>query len=333
MSKIYLHYSDKTLVLDSSENLLYPLQGSLLRWDNLRVAFAVSLTQSTTDDNAGFTNVETLPIASTAPILNHLSFGIKNRGLQLPGEAGCSFAGYSNASDSNGSSLGFFGSTLFQSTKDVYSFNVNLVPTGISGYAVTSSPRTINLSVPFNSSGSFYTLPANSNVNFNGTVAQLASSLSDGATTVSLKASPPVTIFSNVNGSAVSNQVRPAVSLGCSIGSSYQYSTDTTISRCLQYPVGFVMQGSSNYATIVVMDYKVTNRGTVSQTMQVGYQFTPNVGDTSIAALQAAMVAYTPNFESSAFSFNTTMPTALFFRWPFVTTRLRLHSICAKKFG
>src|SRR4051812_42288484 len=126
MSKIYIHYTDKTLVLDSSENLMYPLLGSLLRWDNLRVAFALSLTQSQTDDNYGFYDTETLPIVGGSPLLNRFSIGIKNRGLELPGEAGCNFAGLTNHSASNGSSLGFVNSTILASTKDVITYPVTV---------------------------------------------------------------------------------------------------------------------------------------------------------------------------------------------------------------
>lgn len=333
MSQIYLHYTDKTLVLDSSENLLYPLLGSLLRWDNLRVAFAVSLTQSQTDNNAGFSAVETLPMVSASPILNRVSIGLKNRGLELPGEAGCNFAGYSANSTSNGSSLGFFNSTITLSTQDVITFPVSVLPTGVSGYAITAAPVTIPLSIPFNDQGTFYSLPVGQNVVFNGKVAQIASPLSNGQSSVSLQASPSITIFNtDVGGQAKSLQVSAAASLGALNGLSSSFSTSSIPSQCLQFPASFVMQGNSNYATILIMDFKCTNRGSPTQTVHVGYQFVPNIGDTSITNMEAMMAAYTPTFESSVFGYNTTMPTCLFVRWPFSTTRLRIHSIAAKKF-
>lgn len=334
MSKIYIHYTDKTLVLDSSENLLYPLLGSLLRWDNLRVAFALSLTQSTTDDNAGFADTETCPIVSNAPILNHVSIGLKNRGLELPGEAGCTFLGYTNQNGSNGSSLGTFSSVITASTKDVITFPLQLSPTGVSGYMLTSSPMTVPLASAFNDQGTFYSLPADQNVVFNGKTVQIASPLSNGQTTVSLKASPSTTLFNtDLAGTAKSLQIDAGASLGTVVGTSYNTTTTTIPSKCISFPASFVMQGSSNYATILVMDFQVTNRGNSSQAVKCGYQVIPNIGDTSIENLEALMAAYSPTFEMPSFvGMSSAMPTCLFIRWPFPRTRLRIHSITAKKF-
>ncbi len=334
MSQIYIHFTDKTLVLGSSENLLYPLLGSLLRWDTLRVAFALSLTQSTTDNNAGFANVETLPIVGGNPTLNRVSIGLKNKGLELPGETNCTFVGYSNdPSTSNGSSLGFASSVIQLSTKDVITFPMNVQATGISGYAITSSPTTLNLTAPFDNLGTFYTLPTDNPVIFNGKATKLASPLGNGQTQVHLYASPSVTLFNaDLAGTAKSTQIGAAASLGCSNGTSAQFTTTTNTSQCLSFPASFVMQGSSNYATIMLMEFKCTNRGTPSQTVQVGYQFIPNIGDTSITHLESLMSSYVPAFTSSAFNYNVTMPTSLFVRWPFPQTRLRIHSIAAKKF-
>jgi hypothetical protein len=334
MSQIYIHYTDKTLVLDSSENLLYPLLGSLLRWDNLRVAFAISLTQSLSDNNAGFADTETLPIASNMPILNHVSIGLKNRGLELPGEAGCTFLGYTNQNGSNGSSLGKFTEVITLSTKDVITFNMTLQNPGVSGYAITSTPKTVNLTAPFNDQGTFYQLPAGQEVKFNGKSVELASPLGNGQSTVSLVASPSTTLFNaDVAGTAKSLQIDAGASLGTVVGTSYNTSTSVIPSQCISFPASFVMQGNSNYATILVMDFKVQNRGTPSQSVKCGYQVVPNVGNTSITNLEALMASYSPTFEMPSYvGMSSAMPTCVFVRWPFPKTRLRIHAITAKKF-
>ncbi len=312
---------------------MYPLLGSLLRWDNLRVAFALSLTQSATDNNAGFNVVETLPIVGGAPVLNRVSIGIKNRGLELPGQVGCNFAGFSNYGASNGSSLGFVSSTILLSTKDVVTYPLTLTPPGISGYAITAVPRTVPLATPYDDQGLFYPLPADQNVIFNGKTVQIASPLGNGQSFVSLKASPSTTLFNaDVNGTAKSLQVSPSTSLGVTMGTTNSMTQDSTPSKCLTFPASFVMQGSSNYATILVMNFETTNRGTPSQTMKVGYQVIPNIGDTSVTNMNALMTSYSPIFESTVQSFGVSMPTTLFVRWPFATTRLRIHCITAKKF-
>lgn len=332
MSRIYLHYTDKTLILDSSENLSYPLLGSLLRWNNLRVAFAFSLTQSTIDDNAGFANTESLPIVGNVPLLNRVSIGLKSKGLELPGDVGCSFAGFSNAGSTNGSSLGVVDNTVVLSTRDTYSFNVNLFPS--TGYVLTSTPQIVPLSAPFNNSGSLYSLPIDQIINFNGVSAQLTSPLNNGETQVYLKAEPPVNILpNNWFGSAKSDLVFPDVSLGCSIDGTYNYTHQTgNASQTLFFPPSFVMQSANNYATVVILDFVVGNRGQTSQTMKVGYEVIPFVTDTSSDSLSEKMASYSPTFESIAQPFNTAMPTCLFVRWPFNTTRLRIHSLGAKRF-
>ena len=332
MSSIYIHYTDKTLVLDSSENLIYPMLGSLLKWDNLRVAFAISLTQSLSDNNAGFGNDEALPIINGLPILNRLSFGLKNRGLELPGEAGCSFCGYSNPNGSNGSSVGTVDGTILTSTADMYTFNVNLQNPGGVGYSVDSSPLVVPLNGVYSASGTAKILQVGQPVLFNGKTTFLQAPLSDGQNTVTLNAASPLIISpSELNGTARSDLIQVNTSLGGSIGSSHSYSTTSSLGHALQFPASFVMQGSSNYSTIVVMDYVVTNRGTSSQQVKVGYQVIPNEGDTSVPNMEAKISAYLPTYESSFIGFNTTMPTCFFIRWPFATTRLRLHSLVIKR--
>lgn len=332
MSSIYLHYDDKTLVLDSSENLLYPLLGSLLKWDNLRIGIAVSLTQSMTDNNAGFYATESLPIVSGGPLLNRLSIGLKNRGTELPGEDGSVFAGISNATNSQGSSLGFYGSTIVLAPESTYNFDVKLAWTG-ANHIVSGSSLTIPLAVPFDNSGTAHVVSIGSPLNFHGNVVYLDSTLANSQNFVQVSAPSPVTITATqLTGYAPSDVVKPVISLGTTINNSRQYSSNLSVSTAFQYPASFVMQGSTNYASIVILDYIVTNRGLPSQAIKIGYQVIPNEGDTSPDNLEAKMGAYTPNFESSTLPFNTTMPTSFFIRWPFNTTRLRLHSLVVKKY-
>ncbi len=273
-------------------------------------------------------------MVADTPLLNRVSIGIKNRGLELPGEANCNFIGYSNASASNGTSLGFVNDTILLSTSDTISYNVNLTPTGVSGYNITSTPITIPLSTPFNASGVFYSLPAGQNVVFNGKTAQIAFPLGNAQSQVVLSAEPPVNILNADRfGVAKSLQVSPSASLGAVRSTiSSQFTSSTNVSQCLTFPASFVMQGSTNYASVVVMDFKCTNRGQSSQIVSVGYQIIPNIGDTSVHNLEALMTSYVPILQSANFSYNTTMPTCLFVRWPFQTTRLRIHSIAAKRF-
>lgn len=331
ISKIYTHYTDKTLVLDSSENLLYPLLGSLLKWDSLRVAFALSLTQSQSDDNAGFAETESLPIYSRSPILNHISIGLKNKGLELPGEAGCTFLGYTNHSASNGTSLGKFNEVITLSTKDVITYPITLVN---GTYSITNMPTGINLAVPFDNQGTFYNLPAEQIVLFNGKFTQLSEPLGNGQDVINLKASPSTTLTtSDLNGTARSLQIAAGSSLGTVVGTNYNTHLTTVPSQCISFPASFVMQGWSNYATILVMDFQVLYRGTGSQQVKCGYQVVPNVGDTSIKNLESYMASYAPTFEMSGFvSLTNAMPTSLFIRWPFQRTRLRIHAIAAKRF-
>lgn len=331
-SQIYIHFTDKTLVLDSSENLLYPLLGSMLKWDELRVGIALSLTQSASDNNAGFSTQETLPIVSNLPLLNRFSIGLKNRGLELPGEVGCSFAGFSNANNSDGSSLGFFEGTLFASHANKYGFNVNLANTG-SNHRVSGVPVTIPLSTPFNASGTTHILSPGETINFGGNVVTLSSSVSHGQTNVTVYAPSLVTITAaQLNGSTSSNVIRPNTCIGGSINNTFTFTQTSSISQALTFPASFVMQGSSNYSSVLLLSFKTTNRGTFSQTMKVGMQVVPYIGDTSPANVESLMTSFSPLFETSVFGYNTTMPTCLFIRWPFITTRLRIHSLCAKKF-
>lgn len=333
MSKIYIHYVDKTLVLDSGENLVYPLLGSLLKWDELRVAMSLSLTQSTVDDNAGFSTNESLPIVGGTPILNRVAIGLKNRGTELPGEAGCSFAGFSNATDTDGSSLGYYDSTIMLSTRRAFGFNVNLSWTG-QNHVISGSVATLPLSTPFNASGTTQVLPVGQPINYGGNVVYLNSPVSNGQTSIEVTAPSPVTItISQLNGSTESTtMVRPNLSLGCSINSTYQYSQTSSASQTVNFPASFVMQGSTNYSSVMMMSFKTTNRGTSSQTMQVGCTVVPNIGDTSANNLEAMLSTYVPAYESSVFGFNTIMPSTFFVRWPFSSTRLRMHSLVIKKF-
>jgi hypothetical protein len=270
-------------------------------------------------------------MVSGSPLLNRVSIGLKSRGTDLPGDDGCSFMGYSNAGLSDGSSLGFLDSTIMLSTRSTYTFNINLTPTGSPGYAITSSPTIIPLSTPFNNSGTFYTLPTDQPVNFNGTMVSLGAPLGHAQSQVSLRADTPVFIApNNWNGTAKSNQVIPSASLGGSISSNFQYSETNNVSQCVTFPAGFVMQGSTNYATVMILDFKVTNRNTPSQKIQVGYQTVPYIGDTSNSNMMALMSSYVAQFESAQFAY-TQMPTSLFVRWPFSTTRLRIHALAARR--
>lgn len=312
---------------------MYPLLGSLLKWDELRIAMSISLTQSTSDNNAGFTTNESLPIIGGTPILNRVSIGLKNRGTELPGEAGCSFAGFSNASDTDGSSLGYYDSTLMLSSRRAFGFNLNLAWTG-SNHVISGSPVTLNLSSAFNASGTTQVLPVGQPISYNGNVVYLQSPVSNGQTSITVSAPSPITIgISELAGSTESTtMVRPNLSLGCSINSTYQYSQTDSASQTINFPASFVMQGSTNYSSVVMMSFKTTNRGTASQTMRVGCQVVPNIGDTSSTNLEAMLSTYVPAYESSVFNFNTLMPTTFFVRWPFSTTRLRMHSFVIKKF-
>ena len=303
----------------------------MLKWDNLRVAFSLSLTQSQTDDNAGFAETESLPISNGAPILNHVSFGLKNKGLELPGVNGCTFLGYTNHEASNGSSLGKFSDVITLSTKDVITFGINLQN---GTYALTETPIEVNLTAPFDDQGTFYTLPAEQAVVFNGKAAMLSYPLNNGQSVVNLKASPSTTLSTlDLNGNARSQQIAAGGSIGSVVGTVYNTSTTTIPSQCVSFPASFVMQGSSNYATIFVMDFKVLYRGTGSQQVKCGYQVIPNIGDTSIKNLESYMASYVPTFEMPSYvSMTAAMPTCLFIRWPFQKTRLRVHSITAKRF-
>lgn len=266
-------------------------------------------------------------------MLNRVAIGLKSKGTELPGESGCVFIGYSNASGSNGSSLGFVDTTIMLSSADTYTFDVSLTPGPSGGYPITSSPVTIPLAVPFSSSGTFYDLPAEQAINFAGVQVQLAAPLNDGDTSVQIKAEPPVTITaSNWVGKAKSNQIQPHVALGCSNGETFTHTESNLTSQCLIFPPGFVMQNPAAYSTVVVFDFKVTNRGLPSQQIQVGYQVVPFVGDTYKENLSSLMAAYTPTFESASLPFNSVMPTCVFIRWPFTKTRFRIHSIGVKKF-
>ena len=331
MSSIYLHYDDKTLILDSSENLLYPILGSLQKWDNLRVGIAVSLTQSTSDNNAGFFENETLPITSGTPLLNRISIGLKNRGTELPGESGCVFAGFSNASGSQGSSVGFYNSTIVLTPDSPYHFDVKLSWTGSNH--VISGVKTISLSTPFDNSGTSYVFPVGSALNFGGNVVYLESTLANNQNFVDVSAPSPVTITSGqLNGYGVGEIIKPIVSLGTTINSTQRYSSTLSVSQAFQFPASFVMQGSTNYSSILVLDYTLTGRNTVGQAIKVGYQVIPNEGDTSTENLEAKMASFSPAFETSYLPFNVTVPTTFFIRWPFNTARLRIHSLSIKRF-
>lgn len=313
---------------------MYPLQGSLLKWSHLRLGFALSLTQSTSDDNAGFSTPEILPIASTTPILNHIAIGLKNKTQFLPFEDGCHFAGLTNNSSSDGSSLGFMSSVICLGTKKGMTFSLPLTAPGVSGYNITSTPSTRPLSSPYNDGGSFYDLPVGQTINYNGKLVQLASAATNGATSLSLVASPSVNIANaDINGTATTTQMNPYTSLGFINNSNSQLTDTTSASQLVSFPASSVMQGFTNYSTILIMDYVISNKGTISQGLKIGYQVITNQGDTSVENIQTLMASYAPTFESLMLNYVSQVPpTCIFVRWPFTTTRLRIHSIVAKRF-
>jgi hypothetical protein len=225
-------------------------------------------------------------------------------------------------------------SVITLATRKGIAFPLTLTAPGGGGYAITSTPSTVPLATAYNDQGTFYTIPAGQNIVYNGKTVQLASAIVNGATSLSLTASPSVTIFNaDVAGTATTTQINPASALGFSNNTLSQYTTTANASQCLSFPASSVMQGFTNYATIIVMDFLISNKGTIFQALTLGYEIHTNQGDTSIENLEAKMASYSPTFNSIALNYiNQIPPNCIFIRWPFSTTRLRVHSIAAKRF-
>lgn len=331
MAEFYNHFGDDTLILDSSENIMTPLLGSLLGWTNLRLGVVFSIT-SQTGSNDGFSSFETMPISNGLPVTNRLSIGLKTAGVSLPGEDGCSFFGLSNNSDSIGSSLGFWDNKILMSTNGPYIYNVNIEPTGAGGYSVTSEPQIIQLSQNFNNSGSFYSVPPEETINFSGLSVKLENELLDGDSQIIVKADPSVVIYpDNWNGEIVSEQVYPEISLGYSAGSGLFFDKDNSISNCVLFSSSQEMKTGTGYATALILNFKITNKNLPSQTVQVGSQIITGLSSISSSQLSSLMSYYSPNFESSIMNYDGEIPNSFFIRWPFQQARLRLHSYVVKR--
>lgn len=332
MSKIYLHYSDKSLVMDSSENLLYPLIGSLLKWDNLRIGICYSVTQSTSDDNAPLISNEMLPISNGLPLLNRMSIGLKSKNTAIVGESDCNFLGITNASTSNGSSVGFYeGSPLISSSQN-YKYQATLGWTG-AAYLISGAPIYAPLTSPFNNSGTTFVAKEGSGVNFNGIEVSLQAPLSNGNSGIFLTSSVPVSLGSGyLQGKIEGDSIRPEITLSANQGSYQTSYTFNSYPQTLTLPSASSMQGSVGYMNVLILDYKVLNRGNLAtQSVKIGMQVVTSQSNSNPKYIESLVASYSPTIETPYIAFPQNMPTSIFIRWPFWKTRLRVHSILAKK--
>jgi len=347
MAEVYDHSGDNVLILDTSENLCQPLLGELLRYTELRIALALSVTTSG-DTNGLASQTQTVFNCDGDPLLNRFSIGLKTRGLEIPGEDGCSFVGMSNdPSVSEGGSYYRIDSL----TPSVY--HEEFTGCSLPGDKGAGCPNSCGFEVTFtgvdksmNGIQSIDVTPlpqpflAGDDIQFNGTSSNniiFASDAISGATTISVETEPG-DAFTLLNSSlGYARKVAGHLSFGTTstVGAvetdNFEKTTARDSSFFIEFPTTSEMVASPE-STLFLLKIKANNKGLSSQTFEIGYDFIKNTTDHSITNLKTQMTNMVEKFTTTQ-ALSVKVPDALFIRWPFDQSRLRIHSMAIQRFS
>lgn len=160
----------------------------------------------------------------------------------------------------------------------------------------------------------------------------------DGNTTfIGMSNDPSVLSFNSVYKNATGNATI-AFNLKDGTGLHFGFQNDSThyfkdYTGVLEFEQQSIPVPTESFWTKWIMRFELKNTGTPLQSLSIGFQQKINESGvlTSRSILRSDVKNFVPDFQISGIAFDDDAPNAMYIRWPFTRTELKLHAFLIEK--